>query len=234
MRDDLDPAVLLANCRERDPRRRRDAYHGLGIFLARIARARLQGRPELAPLAEDCAQEALVAVWRKLEAGQGPDAPQRFLGWCAAIAVHKVYDALRRQGHVSGGDQLKRVPPALVASLEALAAGDEGGGQAAAGPAFELADPAAASPEQAALDRAALAGLVATVRNHRRLSEHSRRILLQGYLAEATDAELAEDLGVSHANVQVIRSRNLKKLREDRGLQAALRGDRPVYASPGD
>ncbi len=214
MRDDLDPAALLAGCRDRDPGRRRDAYHRLGVFLVRVAGTRLQGRPELAPLAEDCAQEALVSIWRKVEAGQGPDAPERFLGWCAAIAVHKVYDALRRQGHVSGGEHLKRVPPALVASLEALAAGDDRSGEGASGPAIEPADPAAVHPEQAALDRAALVDLVRTVQHHPRLSEHSRRILLQGFLAEATDGELADELGVSRANVQVIRSRNLAKLRE--------------------
>lgn len=245
MDGDLDPAALLAACRDADAGRRRDAYRRLGVLLVRIARSRLRGGPELAPLAEECAQEALVAIWQKVEAEQGPDAPERFIGWCAAITVHKVYDALRRQGYVSGsggqsgdpsgrqtseqpGNQSsgrmaghgKRIPPALLASLEALA----GEGDSPTSAESWLPDPEALHPEAEALRRAAFARLLLAVRDHPKLSDHSRAILARGFLAEATDAELAAGLGISRPNVQVIRSRNLGKLREDAAFVAELRG----------
>lgn len=45
-------------------------------------------------LAEECAQEALVQVWRKLDTyrGEGP-----FLGWVTRIAVNKLRDRLRHE-----------------------------------------------------------------------------------------------------------------------------------------
>ncbi len=45
-------------------------------------------------LAEECAQEALVQIWRKLDTYRG-DGP--FLGWVARIAVNKLRDQVRHE-----------------------------------------------------------------------------------------------------------------------------------------
>ena len=45
-------------------------------------------------MAEECAQEALVQVWRKLDSYRG-DGP--FLGWVTRIAVNKLRDRLRHE-----------------------------------------------------------------------------------------------------------------------------------------
>ena len=251
MRDELDAARLYAACASTEPAERRDGYRRLGTFLARVVRARAAGQADALPLAEDCAQDALVAIWRKIEDGHGPDDPARFLAWSAAIAIHKLYDALRRKGYTSGpapaaGEpehggtpegagavetsrvrvtaaapsiRLKRVPPAWQTSLDALL---EGAGDAAGGP-LDLPDPSADHPETETVARAGFARLVLAIGDHPQLSDDSRQILVRGFLADATDAELADRLGVSRSNVQVIRSRNLTKLRHDDDLVARLR-----------
>lgn len=221
----IDPKALHAACRSADPEEQRAAYRELGDFLLRIAAARLRSKPELAARAEECAQEAIVTIWRKLEGGQGPAQPSRFLSWSASIAVHKVFDELRRLGYSNppgpgaapapGTGRTKRVPHAHQASLEALLDDPERPGR--------LPDAAALDPAASTEERAAFAGLLLEIRDHPKLSDHSRRILTQGFLNELDDGELAALLSLGRPNVQVIRSRNLKKLREDEGFLAAIR-----------
>ena len=219
MTTERDPALLHAACLAKNPETRQTAYRELGDFLLRITHARLRSKPDLAARAEECAQEAIVTVWRKLEKGQGPDKPERFLSWSASIAVHKVFDELRRLGYT--GAQLqdlgrtKRVPHAHQASLDSLL--DDPDRPA------RLADAAALDPASSVEDRADFASLLLVIRSHPKLSDHSRSILALGFLAELDDGELAERLGLGRPNVQVIRSRNLKKLREDRRFLEAIR-----------
>jgi RNA polymerase sigma factor (sigma-70 family) len=214
-----DPALLHAACLAENPETRQAAYRELGDFLLRITNARLRSKPDLAARAEECAQEAIVTVWQKLEAGQGPEKPERFVSWAASIAVHKVFDELRRLGYT--GAQLrepgrtKRVPHAHQASLESLL--DDPDRPA------RLADATALDPEASVEDRADFASLLLAIRNHPKLSDHSRNILVKGFLAELDDGELAEHLSLGRPNVQVVRSRNLKKLREDQGFLDAIR-----------
>lgn len=228
MADAIDPVLLLDACRQGQPAARRAASGQLGGFLLRVAAERLRSKPDLAEQAEDCAQEALVAIWRKLEAGGGPDRPERFLSWSAAVVVHKVYDLLRRQGYGRPAaaslavdpipERVRRVPRAAQLSLEAL-----GADSADSGPRRRLPDPSALDPEAEAGEREAFAALLVGAREHARLSEDSKRVLGEGFLDERDDDELARSLGTSRANVHVIRSRNLAKLRGDTAWMAQLR-----------
>ncbi len=235
MNGELDGAALLRACREGEAAERRAAFEELGGFLLRIARERLRSKPELADRAEECVQESLLVVWRKLEAGGGPDRPERFPAWCAAVVVHKVYDMLRRQGYSrqmaaaleAGGipDRARRVPRAAQRSLEGMLEADDDG------PPLRLPDARALDPETDAAEREAYRALVASIRDHPQLSEDSKQVLSQGFLAEMDDAELASRLGTSRGNVQVIRSRNLSKLRDDQALLDRLR---TFYETPKD
>lgn len=212
-----DPAAWLAACRAGEP----EAWRALGRLLQRVARSRLRGTADRDALAEDCAQDALLGIWRRLERGAGPE-PERFVAFAAATVVHKVYDALRRRGTLPSGprdaapERRKRVPPERLESLEARL-------EATSGPARALPDNAALAPEAAAEARAAFEALAAELARHPRLSEASREVLGRGFLEEQDDAELAQVLGTSRGNVHVIRSRNLAKLRGDEALMARLR-----------
>ena len=223
MRDDRDSLELHRRCTVDDPAARHAAWEDLGRFLGRVARSRLRSKPELDGLDEECAQEALLAVWRKLEAGQGPR-PERFLSWSATIVIHKTYDALRRRGYRPGESEdsapglRKRIPPKLLDSLEALTGADD----PLATP-LRLADPRAVDPEDVAGRSEAFARLALELGRHPKLSEASRTVLTEGFLADREDADLAELLETTRANVQVIRSRNLSKLRADEDLLTRLR-----------
>jgi RNA polymerase sigma factor (sigma-70 family) len=224
MRDDQDARQLYQRCISNDPAALRVAWADLGAFLLSVTRSRLRSKPELVGMDEDCAQEALLAAWRKLEAGNGPQ-PERFLSWAATIAIHKTYDALRRRGYRLGEREAdaapgrrKRIPPALLASLEALTGADD----PTTAP-LRLADERAIDPEDKAGRSEAFARLALELGRHPKLSDASRTVLGEGFLGDQEDDELARMLATSRANVQVIRSRNLTKLRTDAPLLERLR-----------
>jgi len=211
----LDAAALLAACQDADPATREDAYRQLGRVLYRLAYARVHDRPDLHGAAEDAAQEALVAVWRQLEAGRGPDAPERFVGWAARIAINRLLDVLRRLEPEGAPGRTLRVAQSRQQSLDAEP-------EAGRSLAERLADPEG----EANVDRVhagAVREVLWRIRDVASVSERSRIVLLQGYLGDLDDAELAELLRTTRANVHVIRCRDLAKLRADEGFVGALR-----------
>ncbi len=225
MSSDFDSNVLYQACRSTDTQERTDAYQQLGEFLLRVAHSRLRSKPDLHPRAQECVQEALVTVWQKLEASDGPDDPERFLSWSASIVIYKVYDMLRRLGYpTSSGSpedsdaaeeairRKKRVPKERQESLEQFISYDDGTGV----PRGErLPDPETVNPEDHIVDQDSLIELLLGIRDHERLSDDSKEVLMRGFLAGDTDDELAGRLDTSKSNVYVIRSRDLSKLRED-------------------
>jgi RNA polymerase sigma factor (sigma-70 family) len=228
------PQNLYQACRSADRAACADAYQQLGEFLLRVALSRLHTKPELSPHAQECAQEALVTIWQKLEAGHGPDHPSQFLSWSAAIVVHKVYDELRRLGYGLGSREpdpaestgpapaagrTRRVPKQQQESLEQLIDGEDG----SAIPWVErVFDPLAIDPEANVVEREEVVQLLRGIRNHPRLSDSSKEVLMHGFLAGLTDDELATRLDISKSNVHVIRSRNLSKLRDDADFMSQL------------
>ncbi|WP_423224011.1 RNA polymerase sigma factor [Candidatus Amarolinea aalborgensis] len=79
---------------------RTDSYEMLWRYLYKVTYnlctrrlADLPAERQLA-LAEECAQEALVQVWRKLDTYRGEGA---FLAWVTRIAVNKLRDRLRHE-----------------------------------------------------------------------------------------------------------------------------------------
>src|SRR5262245_25375820 len=96
MTEPVDAAALLAACRSAPPAERAAAFQTLGRLMYRVLWPRVAHDPPLAELAEDCVQDALVKVWRNLEAGRGPDHPERFVSWAARIAANTLVSELRK------------------------------------------------------------------------------------------------------------------------------------------
>lgn len=191
-----DVQALYSRCCSDDPSACNDAFQQLGRFLLRIAYARLKHQPYLANVAEDCVQQALMIIWRKLRAGQGPERPEWFMTWCASIVIHRLLDESRK------------VARARADSLDEITDEDESQIPAQEGSDAAVSDALFATTD----DRKRF---VAMIEHHPRLSADVKFVLLRGYLLEQDDQELAEQLGKSKPTVRVLRFRGLKTLRND-------------------
>ena len=199
---------LHATCLSRSAREQRAGYERLGRLLHDIAWRRVAGDPRLHHLAEESMQEALLTIWRALEAGRGPDAPERFVGWAATIVLNKVREGVRRLEPRGRAGRTKRVALSRQRSLDRPPRPGE------SSLAERLAAEESEDPIEAAATYAEIRDLVAEITRVETVSERSRTVLLRGYVEGWDDAALADHLNTSRANVHVIRSRDLAKLRE--------------------
>lgn len=202
-------------CRAEDVATQEGAYQRLGGLLYRIVWQRVAATPELHELAADCTQEALVTIWQRLAAGQGPASAEHFVAWAAVIAVNKLREDLRRRNPSGEKRPTKRVAERHVLSLDAPVADDSL-------PIGERLRSADDSPEDV-VAQSDLARLVATIPEVPGVSDASRTVLLYGYIGDWSDQELARHLSTTPANVQVIRSRDLAKLRQSADFAARAR-----------
>jgi RNA polymerase sigma factor (sigma-70 family) len=220
----LDAEQLLSACQSSDERLRADAFQRLGQLLYRVLLREVGGGdPRVAHLAEDCAQEAIVAIWQRLESGHGPDHPASFVGWSARIAVNKLRDAQRRLEPQARVRRSKRVGLSRQVRLDAPE-GEEGRAMSE-----RLADDGTHESD-AALGTEELRELLFGIRDLGIVSESSKTVLLRGYLGGWDDLELADSLRTTKNNVHVIRCRDLAKLRGDPGFMRRLHdglGDSP-------
>ena len=177
---------------------------------------RVGGDPRREHLGAESAQEALVEVWRQIQAGRGPDRPASFIAWAARIALNKMLDMQRRLEPAARSRATRRV--ALSRQIR-LDAGDDDDASALA---ERYADPHYADPEDSAAC-AELRDLVLEIARMPGVSPQSKTVLLKGYLADWTDDELAAYLGTSRNNIHVIRCRDLVKVRSDRAYIGRLR-----------
>jgi len=220
----VDAEALYDACRSASERERAAGFEALGRLLYRLLWPRVKGDPLGAERAADCVQEALEVIWRRLEAGAGPEVRASFVSWSARIAVNRLLDEVRRLEPTARVRRTKRIAASRLVSLDAPTAGD--------GPPLveQLADPHADAPEDPrAYDE--IAGLVELIRAMPAVSEPSRTVLLFGFLAGWSDDELAARLGTTRPNVHVIRCRDLAKVRQDPEFMArlaALYGEAPA------
>jgi RNA polymerase sigma factor (sigma-70 family) len=201
-----DSRALHAACQSPRESEQAAAYQQLGRLLYEIAWRRIGGDPRLEHLAADCMQESLLVIWRKLQAGQGPREPERFVGWSAAILINKLREALRRLEPKPAVRRAKRVALSQLSSLDAPLGRDDG-------PSLAQRLPADHEDPDSRQGHAELRALIAEIAEIDAISEQSRIVLLRGFIEGMDDDELAALLETSKANVHVIRCRDLAKLR---------------------
>lgn len=210
---------LHAACTAETLQEREAGFKELGRLLYTVLWRRTAGNPRLEELAADCMQESLLVIWRCLDEDRGPEHPDRFVGWCSAIALNKLREALRRLEPKTTGRRSKRVAQSRQTSLE-RARHPDGRSLSAS-----LADAAPDLDETQSYRE--LRALVQEIASIEAISENSRLVLLKGFIEGWDDAELAAHLGTSRANVHVIRSRDLAKLRKAAGFLDRLKELRP-------
>ena len=165
----------------------------LGECLMAVARAQLNPNRYDYQAVEDCVQNAIIAIWTMLEKGEGPEEPGAFMAYAVKTTKNKCIDRVRHDG---------RRPPTIQmideAAIDAIL--DHG----------------------LPLDEEFIY-LAASINNHKRLSENSKKVLIGGYLLDMSEIDLAKELATAVPNVGTIRHRNLKKLRSDHAFMTALR-----------
>lgn len=169
----------------------------LGNYLFLILRSRLNQNRFDEMFVHDCAQTALENIWKAIAQGKGPDSASTFLGWSVKVASNRCIDRLRYESRRTTEELSREIEDAFVsvdANLETMVTLDE-----------------------------KKIELLTSLRRHPALSEKSKTIVIQGYLFDQTDSELAQLLATKQSNVRVIRHRNLEKLKHDAAFTAQLR-----------
>ena len=187
---------LYAACRGGEGRSAAQAFDELGRYLHAVARHHSRDPQR----AQDAAQRALEAVWRHLGDVRAPEA---FLGYARVVLLREM-----------GPHGASRPEPLHFVPLRGDDAAEEG---------VVLPDPhtaaAAASAERAAADPALRAALRDCLR-----SAAQREVIERLFLAEESVTAVADALSTTPANVWVLKSRALARLRRCPEVMLALGG----------
>jgi RNA polymerase sigma factor (sigma-70 family) len=177
--------ILYAACAERAGPRAIRGFEELGRYLHAIALTRCAD-PHLAA---DGAQRALELIWRHLDEVRDPWA---FLGYCRIVLIREI------------NDRLKAKTPLRFVPLR----GDD-----PEEPGVHPADPQA-EVDRAEVDRAMEdASLRQAIRTCLR-SKQQREVIIRLFLEEESVTQVADALGMTPANVWVLKSRALSRLRQ--------------------
>jgi RNA polymerase sigma factor (sigma-70 family) len=108
---------LYAACRSTDPLIQAAAYETLWGYLFRVALQITRDQPRAEALAQDCAQDALIRVHKRLEECRRPAA---FRAWARRIVINLALDALRRAKRetLAGEDEWERTSTSAPSKLE--------------------------------------------------------------------------------------------------------------------
>lgn len=187
---------LYAACRAGHGRRAAQAFDEMGRYLHAIARRRSHDPQR----AQDAAQRALESIWQHLDEVRAPEA---FLGYARVVLLREM-----------GPHGASRPEPLRFVPLRGDDAAEEG---------VVLPDPhtaeAAASAERAAADPALRAALRDCLR-----SAAQREVIERLFLAEESVTAVADALSTTPANVWVLKSRALARLRRCPEVMRALGG----------
>jgi RNA polymerase sigma factor (sigma-70 family) len=171
-----------------DPARQELAYRELHAYLYRIAQRQ---RPHLA---EDAAQEAIQLLYQNILTCRDPAAFLKFAIYQLLTAFHRLTPP-REEPSL---DSLLEVPDEIGAAIELPGNGSD--------------------PETEVEERQMTAELLQWLRDVIEANPRARKQLLavaMKYLEEWDDEEIAAALGTTVANVHVLRSRGLAKLRAE-------------------
>jgi RNA polymerase sigma factor (sigma-70 family) len=197
MHTSADSESLYAACASDGSDAQIDAFEALWGDLYRIAYTMLRDRPGSDALAADCAQTALIKVYRNLSQCRDPAA---FREWAAQVLRRVVLDELRRPEHTRRA---------------ALPEDDDHSGV--------LATPPAVAPDAdlrtvllAAIQGGPLSARSRRVVIGRYLQEQTDEALARIESQQSTQPVLP-------CHIQVTRAKNLSKLRGDEALLSRLR-----------
>lgn len=186
---------LHAAARGADRGRQERAFTEIGAYLYALARAR--GYP--AEHVQEAVQAALVRIYARSEECRNPAA---FLHWCWL----QLRETLRPPSASLGGDAIELDKPSGDDDEEAA----------------EIADERAISPEQravcVALWKQFLDRITALCTGEAKRAANQIAAVLSKFLAGLEDREIAEQMVTTTANVQVLRSHGLQRLRGDQEI----------------
>ncbi|MEM7126529.1 MAG: sigma-70 family RNA polymerase sigma factor [Chloroflexota bacterium] len=179
----------------------------LGECLMPVARGQLNSERFDDDFVQDCVQLALISIWETLKKGIHPDSPATFLAWCRRITVNKCIDEVRKVKRRPADSLNELHDESTVTPLQSSAALDS-----------TWPEPQVALTEERQ-------ELLLSLQTHPKLSGKSKTVLIEGFLLEQSDAEVAPLVPTPISNVRLIRFRNLKKLRDDSNFIERLRSD---------
>lgn len=192
-RNTPDSATLYAGCRSQDPAAQTAAYNHLWAYLYRVALRVVRNQPDPESLAQDCAQNALITVYERIETCHGPDS---FKGWARRIAFNESISELRKRKRLI---QLEDDDGQVRADIDAHAA-----------------TPSPERQVQGDSREAVLRDLLA----HAPISDRAKRVIIGRYLDDqpeealaAVESELSGNQ-VEPRHIQVTRSKGISRLRQ--------------------
>lgn len=196
MAPNCDSLSLYAACTSADPEECRAGLQKLTEFLYSVARFNLNANQYDDFAVQECVQRAVIAIYLQLQNQKGPDSPKAFCAWVTRIAINKCVDQTRRD--------MRRPTEPLEQASETVA------------------DDKILPEHRITLDEAN-AELLLAIQDHPDLSDDAKTTLIQGYIFEKSDQEIADMLEKKPANIRLIRHRSLVRLRNDDDFCTRLR-----------
>lgn len=180
----------------------RRALEELHRYLYSVARHYTHGDT---PLAEDCAQEALVNAWQHLAQVQDPGA---FMRWASMIVYHQVVRKLKEGTQVvdNAGENFRQSREISETDLASPATAPGDDELTASQDQPTRIEPGTSMTPQL---RAKLEVVI-----HQCLGGQQPDVIIGLFLDDKTAKEVADELGTTPANIWVLKSRGLQKLRE--------------------
>lgn len=192
-----DSETLYSLCTSSELAQVHAGFQQLGNYLFIILRKRLNVTRFDDMFVEDSVQIALREIWRNMQEGNGANNPDTFLNWATTIAVRRNIDQIRYETRRQGDELSDELAETFGAPEDLI-------------------------DHQIVLDEKKIE-LLTSLRQHPKLSSESKTVVIDGFLFDKTDAELAHALLTPQPNVRVIRHRNLGKLKRDAQFLAMLR-----------
>jgi RNA polymerase sigma factor (sigma-70 family) len=189
-------------CRSAGTLYQRRALEELHRYLYSVAWHYTHGDPSVA---EDCAQEALIDAWQHLDQVQDPGA---FMHWASMIVYHRVVRKVNEGTQVVKNDEESIRQSREVSETDLVSQTDAPGDDELMS-AYDQPAPSDPSPAMTAELRAKLEAAI-----NQCLGGQQPAVIIGLFLDDKSAKEMADELGTTPANVWVLKSRGLQKLRE--------------------
>ncbi|MDH7486981.1 MAG: sigma-70 family RNA polymerase sigma factor [Anaerolineae bacterium] len=191
---------LYQACRAHRTLRQQRAWQELSAYLLTVACWKMPDDPAQA---QECAQQALLSLWRRFSDPQwAMERPGALLRYAENALLREVWRIWKQQGK-----KWEREKP-----LERAGQRHEEQGDREADERFTSGEPSP-DPERDALRREADQRVAAAIRACLR-SEQQATVIIETFLNDRSVLEIARQLDTSPENVYVLRSRAIRRLQE--------------------